>query len=81
MYLCILARNFNLIELSILEFDQIVAEKIKRLHTGSRFQVVLVSVSPSLQALNVFILIRLAPEEIFFIVLLLADVKIRKAQE
>jgi hypothetical protein len=47
-YLGVLARNFDVIRLSILEFGEIMAQKIERLNSRSRFKKLFVLVPPLL---------------------------------
>ena len=74
-YLCILAWNLDLVEFAILELRQIMAEKVKRLDARSRLERLFVSVSPVLEALNIFVLVWRNPEEVILVILLHAGIR------
>ena len=70
-HLRILSRNLDLIEFSILELGQVVTQKIQRLNARSRIKVFLLSISPTLEPTDIFVMRWLAPQEIFLVFLLL----------
>ena len=52
-----------------------MAKKVKRLDARSRLEGLFVSVSPLLEALYIFVLVWFTPQEIFFIILLLDELR------
>jgi len=52
-----------------------MTEKVKWLDSGPRFEKIFVSVSPFLETFNILVLIRFAPQEVFFVILLLAEMR------
>jgi hypothetical protein len=52
-----------------------MTKEVKGLDARSRFQGFFISVSPLLETLNIFVLSGLAPEEVFFVILLHAEMR------
>lgn len=68
--LSILPRNFNVVELSVLEFSEIMAEKVQWLKSGPRIQITLVSIAPALESANILGESKFALEKFIFVLFL-----------
>jgi hypothetical protein len=65
-----LPRNLDIVELAILEFSQIMTEKIQWLDTRSGIQILLVTIPPLLKAPHIIIMAEITSEEVVLIIFL-----------
>jgi hypothetical protein len=68
--LSILPRNLDIVELSVLEFSEIMTEKVQWLKSGPRIQITLISIAPALESTNILGESKFALEKFIFVLFL-----------
>jgi hypothetical protein len=65
-----LTGNFDIVELSVLELRQVVAQVVQKLDSRAGIQIFFISIPPLLQPLNILVMGLFDPQEVVLVVFL-----------